>query len=162
MNNLHECTICSEDKLPGQVWFLIAESHWEDKISVIEWRDAVAGQKGVYLACSTAHVQELVVHWMATGSLDYPFAAVAGQPRRHRRRRASTLANIQVPDLKGTKQIGELAVDRASVGRTLRDNPDSLQVILDELINVLQRETMGAAARPESSDAMLYGFSRQI
>jgi hypothetical protein len=161
MNIVHECTICSENKPAGQVWFLIAESHWEDKITVIEWRDDVASLKGVYPACSPAHVQELVVHWMATGSLDYPFASVAGQPRR-RRRRSSNLATTQVPDLKGTKQIGELAVDRESVGRTLRDNPESLQVILDELVNVLQREATGTAARPESSDAMSYGFSRQI
>jgi hypothetical protein len=162
MITMHECTICGERKFAGQVWFLVVESPWEDKLTVLQWRDDAAHQDGFYPACGAVHVQELVVHWMATGSLDYPFAAVAGKTRRRRRHLGSILPPIQVPDLKGTKTIGELAVDRESVGRALRNDPDSLQVILDELFNLLQQETKGVAARFESADAMCYGFPRQI
>ena len=162
MSAMHECTICSEKKLAGQVWFLVVESHAEDKLRVLQWLDDAAHQDGFYPACGAAHVQELVVHWMSTGSLDYPFAAVAGKSRRRRRHLGSVLPPILAPNLQGTKTIGELAVDRESVGRALRDDPDSLQVILDELFNTLQRETTGIAARLESSDAMSCGFPRQI
>ena len=62
----------------------------------------------------------------------------------------------------GARLIGELAVDRESVRRALREDPDSLQVILDELLHALQRETTGTAARLESADAMCYGFPREI
>jgi len=48
------------------------------------------------------------------------------------------------------------------VRRALRDDPESLRVILDELVHALERETTGATARLESADAMSYGFPREI
>ena len=66
---MQECTICGEERLAGQVWFLVAESHWEDKLKVLEWQDELSSRRGIYAACSGGHVEELVVHWMTTGSL---------------------------------------------------------------------------------------------
>jgi hypothetical protein len=43
--------------------------------------------------------------------------------------------------------LGELAVHRDSVERVLADNPQSLQVILDALVDALQRETMNLGER---------------
>ena len=74
---LPSCTICGEEKIPPQVWFLVTESHWEDKLKILHWQDEVAGRAGIYRACCPAHVEELVIHWMTTGSLDFPFAATA-------------------------------------------------------------------------------------
>jgi len=159
---MHECTICGDEKLTGQVWFLIAESHWEDKLRVLEWQDQMAARQGIYAACSAAHVEELVIHWMTTGGLDYPFATVGHKPRSHKRKIPSFLPTIEEPDTRGGRQIGELAVDRECVRRALRDDPESLRVILDELVHALERETTGATARLESADAMSYGFPREI
>ena len=159
---MHECTICGDEKLPGQVWFLVAESHWEDKLRVLEWQDQMAMRQGIYAACSATHVEELVVHWMTTGGLDYPFATVGHKPRSHKRKTTSFLPTIEEPDTRGGRQIGELAVDRECVRRALRDDPESLRVILDELVHALERETTGATARLESADAMSYGFPREI
>src|SRR5258708_11315711 len=153
-----ECTICGEERIAGQVWFLVAESHWEDELRVPPWQDELARRLGIYAACSAEHVEELVVHWMTTGSLDYPFATVGVKPERRRPRLGSFLPTIEEPDTRGARQIGELAVDRESVRRALKDDPESLQVILDELLNALERETTGIAARLESADAMSYGF----
>ena len=75
-----QCAICGEDKLAGQVWLLVAESHCEDKLKVLQWQDELARRHGIYAACCPNHVQELVVHWMTTGSLDYPFATVGAKP----------------------------------------------------------------------------------
>jgi hypothetical protein len=68
------------------VCFLVAESHWEDKLKVLEWQDELARRRGIYAAWSGEHVEELVVHLMTTGSLDYPFATVGNKVggRRHR------------------------------------------------------------------------------
>jgi hypothetical protein len=159
---MQECTICGEERLAGQVWFLVAESHWEDKLKVLQWQDELARRRGIYAACSAGHVEELVVHWMTTGSLDYPFATVGVKPEKRRQRLGSFLPTIEEPDTRGARQIGELAVDRESVRRALREDPESLQVILDELFNALERETTGIAARLESADAMSYGFPREI
>src|SRR5579863_4789822 len=148
---MQECTICGEEKSAQQVWFLVAESHWEDKLKVLQWQDELARRRGIYAACSAGHVEELVVHWMTTGSLDYPFATV-GHKRERRPRRGWVLPTIEEPDIKGARLIGELAIDRESVRRALRDDPDSLQVILDELLNALERETAGTTARLESAD----------
>jgi len=159
---MQECAICSEERAAGQVWFLVAERHWEDTLKVLGWQDELARRPGIYAACSTGHVEELVVHWMTTGSLDYPFATVGNRTERPRRRHGSFLPTIEEPDTRGARQIGELAVDRESVQRALRDDPGSLHVILDELLNALERETAGTKARFESADAMCYGFPRQI
>jgi hypothetical protein len=164
MNNrsMQECAICGEEGSAGQVWCLVAESHWEDKLKVLEWQDELAARQGIYAACGAEHVQELVVHWMTTGSLDYPFATVGHKIDRRRRRLGWILPTIEEPDTRGSRLIGELAVDRESVRRALREDPDSLQVILDELLDVLRRESQGSAARLESADAMCYGFPREI
>jgi hypothetical protein len=159
---MEECAICGEERTAGQVWFLVAESHWEDKLKVLEWQDELVRRRGIYAACSGGHVEELVVHWMTTGSLDYPFATVGHKIERRRQRLGWILPTIEEPDTRGARLIGELAVDRESVRRALREDPDSLQVILDELLHALQRETTGTAARLESADAMCYGFPREI
>jgi hypothetical protein len=157
-----ECTICGEERAAGQVWFMIAESRWEDKLKILGWQDELAGRQGIYAACSAAHVEELVVHWMTTGSLDYPFATVGLKRERRLQQIGSMLPILEEPDTRGSRQIGELAVDWESVRRALRQDPVSLQVILDELLNALEREATGTAARLESADAMSYGFPREI
>jgi hypothetical protein len=159
---MQECTICGEERVTGQVWFLVAESRWEDTLKVLQWEDELARRRGIYAACSAGHVEELVVHWMTTGSLDYPFATVGLKPEKRRQRLGSFLPAIEEPDTRGARQIGELSVDRESVRRALKEDPESLQVILDELLNALERESTGTAARLESADAMSYGFPREI
>lgn len=161
-STMPECTICGEERSTAQVWFMVAESRWEDKLRILEWRDELAERAGVYAACGSAHVRELVVHWMTTGSLDYPFATVGLKRERRRHPRGSLLPVTEEPDVRGCRQIGELAVDWESVRRALRQDPESLQVILDELLNALERECTGTAARLESADAMSYGFPREI
>ena len=158
----HECTICGDERSAGQVWFLVAESHWEDKLKVLEWQDVLCRRQGIYAACSAGHVEELVVHWMTTGSLDYPFATVGHKAGRRALGPGSVLPTIEEPDTRGARQIGELAVDRECLRRALRDDPASLRVILDELVHALERETAGNTARLESADAMSYGFPREI
>ena len=160
---MQECAICGEEKSAEQVWYLVAESHWEDKLKVLEWQDELARRKGIFAACCGGHVEELVVHWMTTGSLDYPFATVGQKKLDGRRQRLGwVLPTVEEPNTKGARLIGELAVDRESVRRALRDDPESLRVILDELLIALKRESAGTAARFESADAMCYGFPRQI
>lgn len=143
------CAICGEQRIAGQVWFLLAESAWEDKLRILQWQDRLANREGIHRACSPAHVQELVTHWMALGTLDYPFAnsgpAMARSPR--------TLASVPVveePDTAGVRQVGEISVHRESIGRLLDENPEALQVILDELSDALERESESTLARFES------------
>ena len=65
----HLCAICGDEKAAGGLWFLLAENRWEDKLKILQWDPQLARQEGIRRACSAAHVQELVVHWMTTGSL---------------------------------------------------------------------------------------------
>jgi hypothetical protein len=143
------CTICGEEKSAGQVWFLVAESHWEDRLKILRWEDELANRKGMHSACCPAHVQELVTYWMSSGGVDFllPSAGAGGLPQPFR----SKLPYVIEPDTRGAREIGELSVDRASVGRALNENPDSLLIILDELRDALERETIGASARLESA-----------
>ena len=128
---IHICTICGREKTkPG--WFLVAENRWEDRLKILEWNDRVAWMSGVHEACSATHVLELVDYWVRTNSLRYPFE------RTQRPSRSHMLARRNDPDISGLRQLGELYVDRESIGRVLDENPDSLSVILDELLFALQ------------------------
>jgi hypothetical protein len=121
-------------------WFLIAESRWEDRVKVLQWNDQLAMRPSIHTACSPNHVRELVVHWMTTGSLDYPFANVILPFPDRARRQQKLLAERNDDKMLGVHQIGELAVHRESLGRALSDNPQSLNVILDELLYAVRRE----------------------
>ncbi|HXY13838.1 MAG TPA: hypothetical protein VEI26_04995 [Terriglobales bacterium] len=144
------CTICGEEKSEGQVWFLVAESYWEDKLKILRWEDELATRQGMHSACCPAHVQELVTYWMSSGGVDFLLThpeSVYGS----RGPGDSALPFVAEPDTRGAREIGELAVDRPSVGRALTENPDSLLIILDELRDALEREMAGASARLESA-----------
>jgi hypothetical protein len=132
------CTICGKRKLHGDVWFLLAEDRWADRLKILEWHDAVACRQHVQRACCALHVQQLVVHWMTTGGLDHPFA-MAHPADRIVASADSVWTLLYDADVRETRQIGELAVHRESVGRALRENPESLRVILDELFDALER-----------------------
>jgi hypothetical protein len=153
------CTICGEEKSPTQVWFLITESHWEDKLKILQWQSEIAEREGMHGACCPAHVEELVIHWMTTGSLDFPFATTANPVRLGRRIPLAALPLMTEPDTRGARQIGELAVHRESMGRLLNESPDSLQLILDELTRALQRES-SSDARFQSPDSVASNMLR--
>src|ERR1700752_2981693 len=80
------CAICGDERSSGETWFLVVENRWEDRIRLLRWHDGLAGREGVHRACSARHVEELVVHWMTTGSLEYPFARTALGAKAHERR----------------------------------------------------------------------------
>lgn len=152
----HVCTMCGEPKIADQTWFLLAQSHWDDRLRIFQWQEEVAERRGVHLACCPAHVEEMVIHWMTTGSLDFPFAATEAVSRRT----TAGLSVVLEPDTRGARQIGELAVHRESVQRILTQSPEWLRVILSELGKALQRETEPPSARLESGYAFRAGLLR--
>ena len=133
------CAICGEERLSGKSRFLVAENRWEDKLAILHWDEKLVSRDGIQTACSISHVEELVIHWMTTGSIDYSFANTALGSARWRRWAGP---NTRV-DLTGARQISELAVHRESVERLLTENPQSLQGMLDALQDALRLETMG-------------------
>lgn len=131
------CAICGEERSANQPRFLVAENTWEDKLTILQWNEQMASRAGIQVACGIDHVEELVIHWMTTGSLDYPFARSA----------LGTGWRRSIPpsgrvDLSGARPIGELAVHRESVERVLSENPQSLKVVLDALLDALREEIM--------------------
>lgn len=143
MNELtrNTCAVCGEERSSGEVWFLVAENRWEDRLKVLHWNERLAAREGVQRACSARHVEELVVHWMTTGSLDYPFARTALGAGATRRLSKRWPAPGEL-DVLETRQIGDLAVHRESIEHVLSENPESLRVILDALVGALQKETV--------------------
>jgi len=125
-----------------ETWFLITENGWEDRLSVWKWDARMAAEAGVHSLCSPRHVRELVVHWMTTGCLHYPFASVPGifgkvqQPFGPSQKIADATQPVR-------PRLGELSVDREGILRVLQKNPLSLNTILDELIIVLENEQRG-------------------
>ena len=148
------CTICGGQRMAEDRWFLVAENHWEDKLKILRWTDRLATQVGIHRVCSPPHVRELVVHWMTTGSLDYPFSRIAPPPPWSSRLLESMSRSSS--DLEAANaRIGELAVHRESLGRALSENPRALNVILDELLIVLRREAGEHPSEVETEDEIL-------
>jgi len=150
----HVCTICRGQRTAEDGRFLVAEKQWEDKLKVLRWNDRIAARKGVHRVCSPPYVRELVVHGMTTGSLNYPFAwSVPPLPWKARR-----LGNMHAEshDIEpGGVRIGELGAHHESVGHALSENPQSLNVILDELLSGLRREAGEASSEAGAEDEML-------
>ena len=134
---IHFCTICGRQKIRPD-WFLIAENRWEDKLKILQWEDRIAGTSGIQAVCGTEHARELVVHWMRTSSLNYPLAQTQSFVERPAQRMIRAAKGD--PDVSGARQLGELYVDRGSIGRIMDENPDSLTPILDELVLALREE----------------------
>lgn len=132
-----ECAICGRQRTSEGGWFLLTESRWQDKITILQWHDQLAVQQGVQRVCNASHAQELVVHWMTTGGLDYPFART--QDRKQDAQRSKRSPDSRIVDLRGAQPIGELAIHRESIQRVLRDSPYSLTAILDALLCALER-----------------------
>jgi len=131
------CTICDQEAALGQRGFAVSQDRLQDRLSVYHCED-VASMGCVHYACSPAHVRELVIHWMVTGNLDYPFAELA--PRLG----PATVNPLLPEECKGNHRkllvaIGELAVDRDAVQRILRENPAGLETILDQLHEALEK-----------------------
>ena len=149
------CAICGQQKMNDGGWFLLTESRWQDKITILQWHDQLASQLGVQRVCSASHAQELVVHWMTTGGLDYPFART--RDRRQDARRIKPAQENGVIDLRGALQIGELAIHRESIQRILRDSPHSLTAILDALLCALERNQVPSEALIDVETEVLCG-----
>ncbi|HZP16607.1 MAG TPA: hypothetical protein VFB00_01485 [Terriglobales bacterium] len=141
------CAICGRKKREDETWFLIDENCWEDRLNIWKWSCRLADSAAAQALCSPAHVRQLVAHWMTTACLRYPFASstsrlpVAG-PSTRWRGASETNPRAQL--------LGEIAVDRQSMVRILRERPFSLNTILEELMLVLENELLDEAmAEPE-------------
>lgn len=142
---------------------MLAESRWQDRLKILQWSDQLLTQAGIHCACSTNHVQELVVHWMIAGSLDYPFACLPTDRQKGVRIREITLTRDTADvDTRGARLIGELAVDRESISRALKDSPDALAAIMDALVRALKQENHRGECESEEGDLQLCGASRYI
>jgi hypothetical protein len=133
------CAICHVRRQGEGSWFLVVEKHWEDKLRVLEWDATLAGQDGVRCACSAFHVQQLVAHWMTTGTLGYPMAVL----KRPRRAVLPWPKSRQLPkqiesNWSSGKSLGELSVHRESLNRILQEQPESLLSVLDALMSALK------------------------
>ena len=133
---MQACTICGCGGTGG-IRFLIAENRWDDKLRIFHWDQRLAARVGIHHACGALHVRELVVHWMTTGSLDYPFARTNSSRSRAKRVNDQEASDI---DSNSGRQIGELSLDREGMKRALGENPYSLNAILEELTAALLRE----------------------
>lgn len=155
----YACSICGEVEPEAATWFLISENCLEDKLQILHWNQRLAERAGVHAVCCAGHVQELVVHWMTTGSLDYPFAQTR-PPNAGIRRSTAFLA--QRPETQRSRPIGELAVDRESMRRVLTESPHSLRTILDALLKALQEPNLSLGTELDSEPEMMAGVPREI
>jgi hypothetical protein len=144
------CSICGELGFGEDGWFVLVENRWTDRLKILAWNEALASGAGAHVACGAAHVQQLVVHWMTMGSLEYPFAEA---PRRATMPKLPHIKEIPraEADLRGTRVVGELAVHRESLERILQESPESLAPILEALTSALTNDE-DRNAREEDRD----------
>ena len=159
------CAICGREATRYEQWFLVVANRWRDTLKVLDWDDHLAAQAGVQHLCCSTHVQELVVHWMITGSVAFPFARVSTPLA------AAELAAFlpSLPDdaddvdTTGLQALGELSVHRESMQRILRDSPHSLASILEALVSALERGPGAVSQNEESEEELeLCAIGRQV
>jgi hypothetical protein len=154
------CTICGELRTHVDGWFMLTENQWTDRLKILSWNETLAGHQGGLAACSAAHVQQMVVHWRAVGSLEYPLARVPSDKARWpRKRRGKDSAKVTEPDLNDSRVVGELAAHRQSLSRVLRENPESLVGILEALVSALTGHKRPIEADREEEEAESFALT---
>lgn len=151
MNRASRCRICQAERRQGENWFLLISNEWEDRLKIFLWGEELGVSQQMCVACSSSHVQRLAAHWMATGSLDYPFSRSTRIDPKFSDFQQTGASNIGL-DLGTTEELGELALDRDIVHRLLLESPDSLVPVLDALMAVL----------PSNCGSGLEGFSLAV
>lgn len=160
----HTCAVCGKKRWDGDPWFLLVDSHWQDRLKILEWNDQLALQSGIACACSAVHVEQLVVQWMTAGTLDHPFAiSLEEEPNRGAGNgRAAAALDSNSVDTSGLRLIGELAVHRESMMRVLNESPHSLAAIMEALLCALRKETPHGAQSLECEELELCSPHREI
>jgi hypothetical protein len=157
------CILCAKQSSGNGSWFLLNENHCHDKLRVHRWERHLGGQAGVHHVCSAEHVLELVVHWMTTGSLDYPFARFGPNwPWNSQTdKRETSEDGLSPSQTDGEQSLGELSIDRESIRRILAENSQCLHVILAALLDALEPWSGAAALEPEERPGKLYAITHR-
>jgi hypothetical protein len=155
------CTICLTTRKDNQEWFLMVENRWTDRLKVLSWHDELASDPACHAACCVAHVQQLVIHWMTTGTLDYPFARTQACPDTATTPHVVHLSDLkEEPDISGAELLGELAVHRESIDRILVESASSLGAILSALKDALpERVDHSEMAEQETPECDAFALS---
>ena len=140
----YRCEVCGAPQ-KGEDWFLVTEDPGKDTLQILKWTIQLAEQEGMRHLCTAAHLEELVSHWMMTGSLDYGWSqSVYAQSSR------------PVDHLDGSFRLGELMLDRASFA-ALGERPEMLSSILEAIDGALQAvaSTQSLSEDEGNEDAVL-------
>jgi hypothetical protein len=153
------CAICLQPFRKNQRWFLLTENRWTDRLRILRWDEKLAANAELYPACGVEHVQQLVVHWMTTGSLHYPFACTEAPPAVSGSSKSQGSRSRAQADTAGMEILGELAVDRNSMPRILVDNAESLGSLLIALAQALtEPESASDVSLKECKDDGAYAL----
>jgi hypothetical protein len=153
------CTICLTTRKEKQEWFLLVENCWTDRLKILGWQEELASESACHAACCVAHVQLLVVHWMTTGTLAYPFARTESCADSLTSPHPIHLSALrEEPDTRDAEVLGELAVHRESIDRILVESPASLGAILSALQDALPEQDRSEMAE-EVPECDAYAFT---
>ena len=47
------CAICGEERAANQIRFLVAENRWEDKLTILQWNEHMAGRDGIQVPAAS-------------------------------------------------------------------------------------------------------------
>src|SRR5439155_23264583 len=73
---MYACAICGKLTVGDERWLLMVENRWQDRLKILHWDNPIATMKGVKVVCGAEQAREIVVHWMTTGSMAYPFCPI--------------------------------------------------------------------------------------
>ena len=148
------CAVCGSKKSADQTWFLLDENGWEDKLHILYWHEEPARHKDVLGACSPSHVQELVVRWMTSGTLEHSCPKLAKETGGIARKSDCSMESPQ--QTQPERLVAEIAVHRESLARALNTNLLCLAAMLDELWEALNHHVSSkSSARAGDAENIL-------
>ncbi len=148
------CSICGCSTGQPAQWYLLVENALLDRVKILRWERGTARQNGMHSVCSVDHVRELVVHWMATSSLSYPFVRMAGKDLRKGIVVSPPPVSSCEVSAGAACLIAEFAVHRESLNRAMVENPEALAPILEALLELAQAATAATTVVPKPSHVL--------
>jgi len=141
------CSVCGLVlKLEACPYLLVAQPDAQ-RVAILRWNNALAARDHTRGACSPGHALEMVAHWMVSGRLDITFTRTADTIECNF---INERKQILLP-LDNPKPIGELVINHESVRKLVAKDPEALAMVLDSLLEVLQRDQQAAPRKQLAS-----------
>jgi hypothetical protein len=130
------CAVCGIETNQHARWFLVVENRWLDRLRILSWHPVLAAQADMMGVCGRQHLKTLITHWLTEANLEVQAGSDRVVPITSESQTQTELGPLALGWL-----VGELAVHRETFSPAWTGSPETLECILNALIDDVEPRT---------------------